>query len=101
MTRKLIAIVSLSAVLMLGITSAASGHPSENRALQGFGGDPNFPHCHMNLNSGNFAFPSHKAHEETGLVDGVFEAAPCPQGVFALAVNRSPLRSRRATFHGI
>jgi hypothetical protein len=80
MMRKLIAIVSLTAVLMLGITSAASGHPSENRALQGFGGDPNFPHCHINMNSGNFAFPSHTGHEASGLADGVFQAATCPPG---------------------
>jgi len=71
-------IVGLIAVFVLALASTASGHPSENRSLQGFGGDPNFPHCHINLNSGNFAFPSHRAHIATGLVDGVFQATPCP-----------------------
>jgi hypothetical protein len=71
-------IVGVIAVFALAFASAASGHPSENRALQGFGGDPNFPHCHTNLNSGNFAFPSHRAHIASGLEDGVFAAALCP-----------------------
>ena len=62
-------IVGLTAVLVLGITSAAYGHPSENRSEQGFGGGP---HCHINLRSGNFAFPSHTAHIATGLQGGVF-----------------------------
>ena len=69
-------IVGLTAVLVMGITSAAYGqHPSENRAEQGFGGGP---HCHINLQSGNFAFPSHRAHVASGLQDGVFMATTCP-----------------------
>jgi hypothetical protein len=72
--RKLV--VCVTVVLALAFASVASGqHPSENRADQSvFGG----PHCHLNLHSGKFAFPSHRAHERTGLVDGVFIAAPCP-----------------------
>jgi hypothetical protein len=69
-------IVGLTAVLVLGITSAAYGHPSENRAEQGFGGGP---HCHINLESGAFAFPSHTAHLATGVQDGVFMATTCPE----------------------
>jgi hypothetical protein len=68
-------IVGLTAVLVLAFTSAASGHPSENRAEQAFFGGP---HCHINQQSGNFAFPSHMAHISTGLPVGVFAAAPCP-----------------------
>jgi len=71
--RKLI--VGLIAVFALAFTATASGHPSENRADQStFGG----PHCHINLQSGNFAFPSHMAHINTGLSDGVFVATECP-----------------------
>lgn len=69
--RKLIAIVCLSAALMLGITASASGHPSENRAEPGFGGGP---HCHINTMSGKFAFPSHTAHVATGIEGRVFTA---------------------------
>jgi hypothetical protein len=73
--RKLI--VSLSAAFLLALAPAALGHPSENRAEQGFGGGP---HCHINLQSGHFAFPSHHAHEVTGLTDGIFMAVdPCPE----------------------
>jgi hypothetical protein len=67
-------IVGLTAVLVLGLTSAASGHPSENRAEQGFGGGP---HCHFNVNSENFAFPSHTAHLASG-PGNVFNAVACP-----------------------
>ena len=73
--RKLIG--AIAAALALALAPAALGqHPSENRAEQGFGGGP---HCHINLNSGNFAFPSHTAHEMTGLTGGVFMAlTTCP-----------------------
>jgi len=64
------------AVVSLALAPAAMGHPSENRAEQGFGGGP---HCHINLHSGNFAFPSHRAHVVTGLSDGVFMATTCPE----------------------
>jgi hypothetical protein len=74
--RKLIGAVA--AALTLALAPAAMGHPSENRAEQGFGG-PGAPHCHINLNSGKFAFPSHKAHVASGLSDGVFMAATCPE----------------------
>jgi len=71
--RKLI--VGLTAAVALALAPAASGHPSENRSEQSvFGG----PHCHINLQSGNFAFPSHKAHEKTGVPEGVFKAVDCP-----------------------
>jgi hypothetical protein len=67
-------IVGLAAVLVLGVTSAAYGHPSENRADQStFGG----PHCHVNVQSGNFAFPSHMAHLASG-PGNVFNAVECP-----------------------
>ena len=67
-------IVGLAAVLVLGVTSAAYGHPSENRSDQStFGG----PHCHVNVNSGNFAFPSHMAHLASG-PGNVFNAVECP-----------------------
>jgi hypothetical protein len=71
--RKLI--VGLTAASVLALAPAASGHPSENRADQStFGG----PHCHINLHSGHFAFPSHRAHVQTGLTEGVFAAVACP-----------------------
>jgi len=66
---------AIAAVVSLALAPAAFGHPSENRAEQGFGGGP---HCHINLQSGKFAFPSHTAHEATGLTDGVFIATACP-----------------------
>jgi hypothetical protein len=68
-------IVGLTAVLVLAFTAPASGHPSENRAEQAFFGGP---HCHINQHSGNFAFPSHRAHIATGLPVGVFAATECP-----------------------
>ena len=64
-------------IVTLGLLalSVALAHPSENRAVQStFGG----PHCHINLNSGNSAFPSHRGHIASGLADGVFMAADCP-----------------------
>lgn len=72
--RKLV--VCLTVVFALVFASAASGqHPSENRADQAFFGGP---HCHINQQSGKFAFPSHKAHTVTGLPVGVFAASDCP-----------------------
>jgi hypothetical protein len=68
-------IVGLTAVLVLGLTSAASGHPSENRNVTAFHGGP---HCHVNVHSGNFAFPSHMAHLASGL-GVVFNAVACPE----------------------
>ena len=64
----------LAAILALGITSAAYGHPSENRSETGFHSGP---HCHMNVHSDNFAFPSHMGHLASG-PGNVFNAAPCP-----------------------
>jgi hypothetical protein len=72
--RKLIGTIAVVAALALA--PAALGHPSEHRAEQGFGGGP---HCHINLQSGHFAFPSHHAHEVTGLSDGIFTAVACPE----------------------
>jgi hypothetical protein len=74
--RKLIG--AIAAVLTLALAPAALGHPSENRAEQGFGG-PGAPHCHINQHSGKFAFPSHKAHVATGTPVGIFAAATCPE----------------------
>jgi hypothetical protein len=71
--RKLIG--AIAAVLTLALAPAAFGHPSENRADQAFFGGP---HCHINQHSDKFAFPSHKAHIETGTPVGVFAAAECP-----------------------
>ena len=68
-------IVGLTAVLVLGLTSSAYGHPSENRNDVAFHGGP---HCHVNVNSDNFAFPSHMAHLASG-PGNVFNAAPCPE----------------------
>ena len=65
----------VTVVLVLGVASAAYGHPSEHRAEQAFHGGP---HCHVNVHSGNFAFPSHMAHLASGL-GNVFNAAPCPE----------------------
>jgi hypothetical protein len=68
-------VVGLTVAGVLAFAPVASGHPSENRADQStFGG----PHCHINLMSGNFAFPSHHAHVVTGLSGGVFMATTCP-----------------------
>jgi hypothetical protein len=74
--RKLIG--AAAAALTLALAPAAFGHPSENRAEQGFGG-PGAPHCHINLKSGNFAFPSHTAHVASGLSGAVFMATTCPE----------------------
>jgi hypothetical protein len=71
--RKLIG--AIAAVLTLALAPAAFGHPSENRADQGFFFGP---HCHINQHSLKFAFPSHRAHIATGTPIGVFEAADCP-----------------------
>jgi hypothetical protein len=67
--------VGLTVAGLLAFAPVASGHPSENRALQStFGG----PHCHINLRSESFAFPSHHAHVVTGISGGVFMATECP-----------------------
>lgn len=72
---RLMIILGLTAVLMLTLASVAWSHPSEHRADRStFGG----PHCHINLVSGTFAFPSHNAHVKTGLSGGVFSATTCP-----------------------
>jgi hypothetical protein len=73
---KLITLVCLIALLTLAFTSVAVAHPSENRAEQStFGG----PHCHINVVSGKHAYPSHMAHIVTGLPEGIFKGAPCPE----------------------
>jgi hypothetical protein len=68
-------IVGLTVFLVAAFAPAALGHPSENRAEPAFFGGP---HCHINQQSGNFAFPSHRAHVATGTPVGVFAAAECP-----------------------
>jgi hypothetical protein len=72
--RKLI--VGMAAAAVLAFAPAASGHPSENRAEKGFFGGP---HCHINQKSGNFAFPSHRAHVATGTPVKIFAATTCPE----------------------
>lgn len=67
---------AIAAVLALALAPAASAHPSENRAEQAFFGGP---HCHINQHSGNFAYPSHRAHIATGTPIGVFAATACPE----------------------
>ena len=67
-------IVALTAVLVLGVASGAYGHPSENRNETAFHGGP---HCHVNVHSDNFAFPSHMAHLASG-PGNVFNAVECP-----------------------
>jgi hypothetical protein len=71
--RKLV--VAVVATAGLAIAPTASGHPSENRAETAFHGGP---HCHINQLSGNFAFPSHRAHVATGTPVNIFAAAQCP-----------------------
>jgi hypothetical protein len=71
--RKVTVALALFAVFVF--SPSASGHPSENRAEPAFFGGP---HCHINQHSGNFAFPSHRAHVATGTPVGVFAAAECP-----------------------
>jgi hypothetical protein len=61
-------------VLVLGVTSAAYGHPSETRNEVAFHGGP---HCHVNLKSGHLTYPSHMGHLASG-VGHVFDAADCP-----------------------
>jgi hypothetical protein len=68
-------VAGLTAVLVLGLTSAASGHPSENRNERAFHGGP---HCHTNVHSEKPAFPSHRAHLASG-PGNVFNASACPE----------------------
>ena len=67
--------VTVVAAAALALAPAAYGHPSEKRAETAFHGGP---HCHINQQSGNFAFPSHRAHVATGTPVGVFAATACP-----------------------
>jgi hypothetical protein len=76
MSKQLVTIVGLALGTLLTLSSAALAHPSENRADQStFGG----PHCHINLISGSYAYPSHRGHMASGLSDGVFAATSCPE----------------------
>jgi hypothetical protein len=64
------------AVLALAFAPTALGHPSENRAEQGFFFGP---HCHTNQQSDKLAVPSHRAHIATGLDGRIFVALQeCP-----------------------
>jgi hypothetical protein len=84
--------VAVAALTTVGLASAASaasaeepnqpsaGEHSTGRNDAGFGGGP---HCHLLVvdsaqDQFDFiqVFPSHTAHVETGLVDGVFVADP-------------------------
>ena len=69
------AALTVVAAAALAFAPAAYGHPSENRAETAFHGGP---HCHINQLSGNFAFPSHRAHIATGTPVNIFASAPCP-----------------------
>lgn len=71
--------IALALIGVLAFPAAASAHPSENRAEQGFGGGP---HCHFNLaaGEGTRAYPSHTAHMAQLVhspVGTVFAAATC------------------------
>jgi hypothetical protein len=76
--RKLSIVLALAGALAL--PAAASAHPSENRAEQGFGGGP---HCHFNTQSNSEesrSYPSHAGHAAQNAHrpgGAVFEAAPC------------------------
>jgi hypothetical protein len=71
--RKLI--VGLGLAGALAIAPAAWGHPSEQRNERAFHGGP---HCHVNNQSGNPTYPSHRGHERAG--SDVFTALPaCPE----------------------
>jgi len=75
MKRLVIALMLLGA---LAFPAAAAAHPSENRNPEGFGGGP---HCHINLMSGHFTYPSHTAHATQIALDPngtVFMATTCP-----------------------
>jgi hypothetical protein len=71
--------IAVALIGMLAFPAAASAHPSENRAEQGFGGGP---HCHFVLpaGEGSRAYPSHTAHMaqlEHSPVGTVFAATAC------------------------
>ena len=75
--RRLASVLALIGVL--AFPAAASAHPSENRADQGFGGGP---HCHVVLAApdGTRAYPSHMAHATQlahGPAGAVFAATAC------------------------
>jgi hypothetical protein len=88
------AFVVVAVVLMsFGFASAASAEPTQpsqgdnstGRNDAGFGGGP---HCHVlvvDSAQDRFdhirVFPSHTAHAQTGLVDGVFVADPDCDGI--------------------
>jgi hypothetical protein len=89
--RKILATAAVGALLLVGASPAlAIPHPSqgansEGRNIQGFGGNPNFPHCHVLIvNNTPFdstpAFPSHTGHDASGLTH-VFAADPNCDGV--------------------
>ena len=68
------------ALMLLGVLAfpaAVAAHPSEGRDEHGSNG----PHCHVNLMSGHFTFPSHSGHaaqlqhKPNGTV---FMAVDCP-----------------------
>ena len=68
--------IAMALIGVLAFPAAASAHPSENRAEQGFGGGP---HCHFIL-AGTRAYPSHTAHMaqlEHSPVGTVFAATTC------------------------
>lgn len=92
MRRKLVVMV-MAALMILGAAPAAlagQSHPSQGenstgRNEAGFGGGP---HCHVLVVDNaqdRFdqirVFPSHRAHEASGLTDGVFAADPDCDGI--------------------
>lgn len=71
--------IALTLIGVLAFPAAASAHPSENRAEQGFGGGP---HCHLVLAAGEGmrAYPSHTAHVaqlQHGPAGAIFAATAC------------------------
>ena len=71
--------IALAVMGVLAFPAAASAHPSENRADQGFGGGP---HCHFVLAAGEDAraYPSHTAHVaqlQHGPAGAIFAATTC------------------------
>jgi hypothetical protein len=84
MRRTLLVLCLVVSLVMLlapvALAQESQGANSERRNETAFHGGP---HCHINLvASANqddviAVFPSHKAHAQTGLADGIFAATDC------------------------
>jgi hypothetical protein len=88
MRRFILALVPALLLMATAVPAMASTQPDNGSASDpvrnersAFGG----PHCHINTVASDAqpvfdsisAYPSHKAHIETGLPDTIFAAAPC------------------------